>query len=86
MLLACYSHAMVNLQVKNIPDHLHQRLRRCAQDRNATIRDVVLAAVERELARQDWHQRLANRPLTHLGRSAAALLAEERQNHERPVG
>ena len=78
MLLACYCHAMANLQVKNIPDELHERLRRHARANNCTIGSAVLTAVERELARSEWRGRLAQRPVTDLGVEAAVLLAEER--------
>jgi plasmid stability protein len=82
---ACHIHAMANLQVKNIPDTLHQRLRRYAQEHNCTLSDVVLIALERELARREWHERLAQRPTTDLGVSAASLLAQERQQRERDL-
>lgn len=73
---------MANLQVKNVPDTLHQRLRRYARKHKCTLSDVVLAAIERELARREWHERLAHRPTTDLGLSAAALLDQERQHRE----
>jgi len=76
---------MANLQVKNIPDTLHQRLRRYAQEHQCTLSDVVLRALERELARHEWHDRLAQRPTTDLGISAAALLEQERQQREREL-
>ena len=79
---ACHTHAMANLQVKNIPDTLHQRLRRYARAHKCTLSDVVLAAIERELARREWHEHLARRPTTDLGISAAALLDQERQHRE----
>ena len=41
--------------------------------------DMVLAAVEREVARQEWNVRLATRPRTDPGISAASLLEEERR-------
>ena len=69
---------MPNLQVRNIPDALHYRLRRHAQESNSTMSAVVLTAVERELARWEWQERLAQRPTTDLGVDAATLLAEER--------
>ena len=69
---------MANLQVKNIPDELHDRLRRHAREHNCTISAAVLTAVERELARWEWRERLAQRTQTDLGTSAAALLHEER--------
>lgn len=68
----------MNLQVKNVPAELHDRLRRRARLQNRTISDLVLAAVERELARQDWLDRLRTRPEVDLGVSAASLVDEER--------
>jgi plasmid stability protein len=54
---------MANLQVKNIPDTLHQRLRHYAQKHRCTLSDIVLIALERELARREWHERLVCAPL-----------------------
>jgi plasmid stability protein len=82
---ACHIHAMASLQVKNIPDTLHQRLRRYAREHKCTLSDVVLTALERELARREWHARLAQRPTTDLGVSAAALLEQERKQRERDL-
>jgi hypothetical protein len=82
---AGYIHAMANLQVKNIPDTLHQRLRRYAQAHKCTLSDVVLAALERELARAEWHEHLTQRPTTDLGTSAASLLEQDRQQRERDL-
>ena len=69
---------MANLQVRNIPDELHERLRRHAREHNCTMSAVVLSAVERELVRWEWRDRLAQRPETDLGVDAAALLADAR--------
>jgi len=38
---------MASLQVRNLPDELHERLRRCAQQRNCSMSAVVLQALER---------------------------------------
>jgi plasmid stability protein len=76
---------MANLQVKNVPDTLHQRLRCYAQEHKCTLSDIVLIALERALARREWHERLAQRPTTDLGVAAAALLAQERQQRERDL-
>ena len=83
---AGHSHAMANLQVKNVPDTLHQRLRRYAREHKCTLSDVVLMALEHELARREWHERLVHRPTTDLGVSAASLLEQERQQRERHLG
>lgn len=75
---SCYHHDMANLQIKNIPDALHERLRRHARENNCTMSAAVLSAIERELARWEWRQHLAQRPETTLGVEAATLLMEER--------
>ena len=77
---------MANLQVKNIPDALHERLRRHARENNCTMSAAVLTAIERELARWEWRERLAQRPRTHLRIGAAALLAEERSLRNAETG
>jgi len=76
---------MANLQVKNIPDTLHQRLRRYARKHKCTLSEVVLRALERELAQREWHERLAKRTKTDLGVSAASLLKQERQQREQEM-
>lgn len=77
---------MANLQVKNVPDVLHERLRRHAQEHNITLSAAVLNAVERELARAEWRRRLAQRPTTYLGVAAADLLVAERAERETELG
>ncbi|MCY4109387.1 MAG: toxin-antitoxin system HicB family antitoxin [Chloroflexi bacterium] len=72
--------------MKNIPDALHERLRRHARENNSTISAAVLTAVERELDRWEWRRRLAQRPRTDLGIDAAALLVEERSLRDREIG
>jgi plasmid stability protein len=76
---------MANLQIKNLPDDLHQRLRHYSRQHNRTISDIALAALEREVARQEWHERLSQRPATELGSSAASLLEQERQEREKEL-
>ena len=69
---------MVNLQVRNIPEALHERLRRRARVNNSTMSAFVLTAVERELDRCEWQESLAERPRTDPGVPAVRLLAAER--------
>jgi plasmid stability protein len=85
MLGACHNHAMAHLQVKNLPDTLHQRLRHYAQKHHRTISDIALEALEREMARYEWNEKLSQRPSTDLGDSAAALLEQERQQRAREL-
>lgn len=77
---------MGNLQVKNIPDDLHERLRLHARANHCSISAIVLTAVERELARRDWQKRLAQRPKTNLGVEASALLMEKRSIRDQETG
>ena len=77
---------MANLQVKNIPDELHDRLRRHARENHCTLSASVLAALEHELARWEWRKRLAQCPKTSLGAAAAALLLEERSDRDLEIG
>lgn len=83
---SCYHHDMANLQVKNIPDALHERLRRHARENNCTMSAAVLTAIERELMRWEWRQHLAQRPETTLGVEAATLLREERSLRDLETG
>lgn len=77
---------LMNLQVKNVPPDLHERLRRHARDSRRTMSAVVLTAVERELARQEWQERFARRPATMLAVSAAELLEQERRGRDEQLG
>jgi antitoxin FitA len=52
---------MSNLQIKNLPDGLHERLRRRAEVEHLTIRDYVLRLLERDLARPAWDEWLLGR-------------------------
>lgn len=82
MLLACYRLHMANIQVKNIPEKLHNRLRRYAREQDCTLAEIILEAIEREVARREWRKRFAARPKTQLGISAADLLEQERRERE----
>ncbi len=77
---------MSNLQVKNIPESLHERLRQQAREQRRTMSDIVLVAIERELAMHEWRERLASHPETDLGVSAASLIDEERRLRDEELG
>ena len=64
--------------VRNVPPELHERLRRHARANRQSIAEVVLGAVERELARKEWQERFAGRTATKLDVSAAQMLELER--------
>ena len=86
MLRACYWHAMANLQVKNVPARLHRKIQAYAKRQSRTVRDVVLAAVVREIEREEFRARLARRAPVDLGRPAARALEEVRRERDRVLG
>lgn len=47
--------------------------------------DIGVEVIEREMARDEWHERLSQRPATDLGGSAASLLEQERQQPEKEL-
>ncbi len=77
---------MANLHVRNFPDDVYERLRRYARENDRTMSSVVIGALERELARLEWPERLARLPKTDLGVDAATLIAEERRRRDQELG
>jgi hypothetical protein len=77
---------MANLQVKKIPDALHRTLADYARREGRTLRDLVLAALEREVARRAFRERLATRDAVDLGRPAARAVEEARRVPEEGIG
>ena len=66
----------------DLPKDLLERLRQRARDDRVTIRELVLAAIEREVERWEFREQLASRPTTELGVKAARLVREERARRE----
>ena len=56
MLEACYIPDMPAIQVKNVPQELHDQLREIAELRKCTIGDVILEAIKQEINRQKHTQ------------------------------
>jgi hypothetical protein len=69
---------MANLQVKNVPESIHRKIRLLARRQGRTIGEVLLGAVQMEIDRELFHKRLAKRGSVKLGRSAARSLEEVR--------
>lgn len=80
---------MANLQVKNVPDDVHEKLRRRAAEEGLTVRDYVLRLLRRDQAlptAQEWLRRVRGREPVLLNRSAADLVAEARAEREAELG
>jgi hypothetical protein len=74
MLQACYVLRMANIQVKNVPEKLHNQLRRYARETGCTLREIIVEAIKREISRREWHKRFLEPPVngaSHIGGSAA---------------
>jgi predicted transcriptional regulator len=56
MLEACYIPNMPAIQVKNVPQELHDQLREIADLQKCTIGDVILEAIKQEINRQKHTQ------------------------------
>ena len=73
---------MANLQIKDLPDEVHDELRRRARQRGATLRDYVLDLILADQAmpsRDEWLARLRARPRIELAAPVAELLAADRR-------
>ena len=69
------------IQVRNVPDWLHEELMRRARRSQRTLTDYVQALLEREVARppaDEVFERLRRRDPVDLGEPAAALIRRER--------
>lgn len=76
---------MANLQVKDVPETLHRKIRAEAKRSGRTIRDLVLTAVVHEIDRKEFRARLARRAPVELGHPAAQTLDEVREDREREL-
>jgi hypothetical protein len=76
---------MSNLQVKNVPEALHRRIRRLAKQEGKTVRDLILDAIDRSLVRAEWIERHRARERTTLRKTAAQSLDEARSDREREL-
>jgi predicted transcriptional regulator len=56
MLEACYIPDMPAIQVKNVPQELHDQLREIAELQKCTIGDVILEAIKQVINRQKHTQ------------------------------
>jgi hypothetical protein len=76
---------MANIQVKNVPEKLHNQLRRYAREQDCKLGEVILEAIAREVFRREGHKRFSRRSATQLRISAAQLLEKERRQRDRDL-
>ena len=73
---------MADLEVKNVPDELRERLLRQAYKREMSLDDVIVAALERELDRIEFHERIAAKEPMEFKVSPSEMLAQERARRD----
>ena len=69
------------LQIRNVPEPLHRRLKARAAIEGVSMSHFVLRAIERALARpsrQELLEAIRSRPQVHLDPTPAEVLREER--------
>lgn len=87
---------MASLEL-NVPDDLHERLRRVAGTDYGAVSEFALTAIRRkverveqkehrELTMAEWQARRKNRPTLHINFDAAAAISEEQQQRTRQSG
>ncbi len=69
---------MKNLQAKNVSESLHRKVVALANQRGVSISQVIVDAVEREVEREGFRQRLAKRTPVKLKSSPRRALEDER--------
>lgn len=77
---------MGNIQVKNVPEDLHEQVRRRAAAEGTTVRDYLLGLIQRDLAvpsMAEWLAELADDPPVEGVTPAAEVIAEERAKRDR---
>lgn len=78
---------MANLNIENLPDDLHQRLKKQAYEQGCSIRKLALGALWRELERLEVSARLHELPLADSGEiDGATLIRQERALRDMELG
>jgi plasmid stability protein len=77
------------IQVKDVPEELHEALRRRAVEQGMTLADYVLDLIRRDLgvpSRREWFERLATRePVKLRPGEAAEMIRAERAEREAQI-
>jgi plasmid stability protein len=77
---------MANLQIRNMPDELHEALRQRASRERVTLSELASRMLERELeigTMQSWLQRRAQSSIPDLNVDSIVLLDEVRDEYDR---
>lgn len=72
-----------HVQIRNLPEAEHRKLKERAAAQGLTITDYVKRLIERELAKpsiQELYERLKTRTPAHLSPSAAEMIRQDRDD------
>ena len=73
---------MATLRVKNVPDDLHERLRKQARRYKTPLGNLVVVALEREIVQIELHERIAAQEPREFKVSPSEMLARERAQRD----
>lgn len=79
---------MASIQVRDLPDDLHDALRRRARGEGMTIREYLLGVIERDVAlptKREWLAQVAAQPRTSAV-DAAGAVREGREDRDEQLG
>jgi hypothetical protein len=85
MLKACYSHAMAALQIKDVPNDVHEQARDRAEQLDLTLGEYVLSLIRKDLERstmREWREQLLARPVAQLPEGIVVALVREGREEE----
>ncbi len=73
---------MASIEITNIPDDLHERLCQQAEKRNTTVDDLIMDAIERQVDRIEFHDRIRAMKQREFKVSPSELIAKERAQRD----
>lgn len=76
-------HMNKHVQIRNLPDAEHRKLKERAAAKGLTITDYVKRLIERELAKpsmEELYERLKTRKSVHLSPNAAEVIRQDRDD------
>jgi len=79
---------VANLQIKDLPEPVHEELRRRARLEGLTVRTYVQRLIEVDQAlpaRSEWFARVRSRRPVDVGASVAAIVAADREARTPPA-
>lgn len=78
---------MANLNIRDVPDDLRQRLKEQADRQGCSVSELALGAIRRELERLEWRELWHQIPLTGTGEvDGAMLIRQERALRDLELG